>query len=77
MTKRGRGRPRREDYLTTTRAAAYATAAGHPLSYKTIARLFDAGVLQGHRTPGGPRRILRDSLDNVLATTLDNPERAL
>ena len=74
---RTRGRPRREDYLTTTRAAALAAEAGHPVSPKTVARPFDAGTLSGHRTPGGQRRIFRDSLAAFLRCKLDSTEGAL
>ena len=71
---RGRGRPRREDYLTTTQAAVLAAEAGYPVSSKTVARLFDAGVLTGHRTEGGSRRILRDSLEAFLHSKLDTTD---
>jgi len=71
----GRGRPRREDYLTPTQAAAVAASAGYPISSKTLARAFDAGDLPGYRTPGGYRRIRRTALEEYLRRVLDTTDR--
>ena len=69
-----RGRPSRTDYLSTTQAAALAAEAGYPVSAKTVGRMFDRGLLHGHRTPGGVRRILRRSLEEYLRQALDNAD---
>ena len=70
----GRGRPRRDDYLTPTQAAAVAASAGYPISSKTLARAFDAGDLPGYRTPGGYRRIRRAALEEYLRRALDTTD---
>ncbi len=65
---RPRGRPRRDDYVGPSEAAAIINdALGWTISSRTISRLYDSGRLSGHRTPlGGHRRILRDSVETFI-----------
>ena len=48
-------------YLSVSRAAAYAGVCPN-----TIRRWADDGLLDGDRTPGGHRRIDRESIDRML-----------
>jgi hypothetical protein len=69
--KRGRGRPRREDYLSPAAAADWLTERGYPISWRTVQRECDRGRLPHTKTPGGYRRVLIDDLEDYLRATID------
>lgn len=42
------------------------------VSTDTVGRYFDLGIIEGHRTPGGQRRVNRDSVENVIRTRVSS-----
>jgi excisionase family DNA binding protein len=38
------------------------------VSTDTVGRYLDRGIIEGHRTPGGQRRVNRDSVESVILT---------
>ena len=71
-----RGRPRRDEYVSPTEAAAILSAAlPAPVSSRTVSRWFDAGTLTGYRTPRGRRRRIRiASIEKYLKAALDTSD---
>jgi excisionase family DNA binding protein len=42
------------------------------VSTDTVGRYLDLGIIQGHRTPGGQRRVNRDSVESVIRTRVSS-----
>lgn len=76
IAARGRGRPPKEDYLSTQEAADYMMQRGHPrISARTVSRMCDDGRLRCVQAkPGSPRHILRDVVDDYLRLLLDKTD---
>jgi excisionase family DNA binding protein len=67
VTPEKAGRPPKSDYVTLREAAELLE-----VSARTIQRMMDRGQLAFRRTPGGTRRVRRSSLEEYVATTVDN-----
>jgi excisionase family DNA binding protein len=42
------------------------------VSTDTVGRYLDLGIIEGHRTPGGQRRVNRDSVESVIRTRVSS-----
>ena len=80
MTARKRGRPASAEYLSPRQAAEAMTAAGLPVSARTVARWIDDGRLPGIRPgsrAGSHRRVLRTTVEDFLLKNIDKSDEAL
>tara|TARA_R110002126_G_scaffold48343_2_gene134689 strand:- start:33 stop:230 length:198 start_codon:yes stop_codon:yes gene_type:complete len=42
------------------------------VSTDTVGRYLDLGIIEGHRTPSGQRRVNRDSVESVIRTRVSS-----
>lgn len=70
-------RRRRDEYITPKQAAALFAASGHPVSLRTITRMFDrgdfgTGAARGRVLASGYRKLRRDAVERYLRLKFDS-----
>ena len=78
MAPRKRGRPATDEYVSPREAAEIMTAAGYPVSGRTVARMCARHEIASVR-PGAGRyhKILRTTVDDFLRLTIDTKDNAV